>query len=129
MSQMWICIDECVVQFSVIIKEWSSDSISLKDLLIGVVVTWFWFEHQIYFNLAKEWIEDLWNIQWIFGYELVINPFFFTFFVFFVHSFSLKVCDGNSSGLWRFESVKFHQFVVCWSFWRLLNLILVNFET
>ena len=58
---MRICIDECVVQFSVIIKEWSSDSISLKDLLIRIMVMWLWFEHQIYFNLAEEWIEDLWN--------------------------------------------------------------------
>ena len=33
--------------------------------------------------------------------------------VFFVRSLSLKVCDRNSSGLWRLESVKFHQFVVC----------------
>ena len=60
-SQMRIYIDECVVQFSVIIKEWSSDSISLKDLLIGFVVMWFLFEHPMYFNLAEEWIEDLWN--------------------------------------------------------------------
>ena len=58
---MWICIDECVIQFSVITKKWSSNSISLKDLLIGIVVMWFWFEHQIYFNLAEEWIKDLWN--------------------------------------------------------------------
>ena len=60
-SQMQICIDDCVVQFSVITKELSSNSISLKDLLIGFVVMWFWFEHPIYFNLAKEWIEDLWD--------------------------------------------------------------------
>ena len=60
-SQMRICIDEYVVQFSVITKEWSSNLISLKDLLIGIVVMWFWFKHQIYFNLAEEWIEDLWN--------------------------------------------------------------------
>ena len=58
---MQICIDECVVQFSVITKELFSDLISLKDLLIGFVVMWFWFEHPIYFNLAEEWIEDLWN--------------------------------------------------------------------
>ena len=58
---MWICIDKCVVQFSLITKELSSDSISLKDLLIGFVVMWFWFKHPIYFNLAEEWIEDLWN--------------------------------------------------------------------
>ena len=58
---MWICIDECVVQFSVITKEWSSDSMSLKYLLIGIVIMWFWYEHKISFNLAKEWIEDLWN--------------------------------------------------------------------
>ena len=37
---MRICIDKCVVQFSVITKELSSDSISLKDLLIGFVVMW-----------------------------------------------------------------------------------------
>ena len=37
-SQMQICMDDCVVQFSVITKEVSSDSISLKDLLIGFVV-------------------------------------------------------------------------------------------
>ena len=53
-SQVRICIDECVVQFYVITKEWSSDLISLKDLLIGIVVMWFWFEHKISFNLAKE---------------------------------------------------------------------------
>ena len=60
-SQIRICIDDCVVQFSVITKELSSDSISLKDLLIGFVVMWFWSEHPIYFNLAEEWIENLWN--------------------------------------------------------------------
>ena len=38
---MWICIDKCVVQFFVIIKERFSDSISLKDLLIRIVVMWF----------------------------------------------------------------------------------------
>ena len=37
-SQMRICINNCVVQFSVITKELSSDSISLKDLLIGFVM-------------------------------------------------------------------------------------------
>ena len=37
-SQMRICIDDYVVQFSVITKELSSDSISLKDLLIEFVV-------------------------------------------------------------------------------------------
>ena len=58
---MWICIDKGVVQFSVITKELSSNSISLKYLLIGIVVMWFWYEHKISFNLAKEWIEDLWN--------------------------------------------------------------------
>ena len=61
-SQMRICIDDYVLQFFVITKELSSDLISLKDLLIGFVVMWFWFEHLIYFNLAGEWIEDLWNI-------------------------------------------------------------------
>ena len=35
---MQICIDECVVQFSVITKELFSDLNSLKDLLIGFVV-------------------------------------------------------------------------------------------
>ena len=58
---MRICIDEYVVQIFVITKEWSSDSISLKDLLIGIVVMWFWFEHKISFNLAEKWIEELWN--------------------------------------------------------------------
>ena len=37
-SQMQIGMDDCVVQFSVITKEVSSDSISSKDLLIGFVV-------------------------------------------------------------------------------------------
>ena len=60
-SQVRICIDDCMVQFSVITNELSSDSISLKDLLIGFVVMWFWFKHPMYFNLAEEWIEDLWN--------------------------------------------------------------------
>ena len=58
---MQICIDEYVVQFSEITKEWSSDSISLQDLLIGIVVMWFWFEYKISFNLAEEWIEELWK--------------------------------------------------------------------
>ena len=35
---MRICIDKYVVQFSVITKEYFSNSISLKDLLIGIVV-------------------------------------------------------------------------------------------
>ena len=35
---MRICIDDCVVQFSVITKELSYDSISLKYLLIEIVV-------------------------------------------------------------------------------------------
>ena len=60
-SQVRICIDDCVVKFSVITKELSSDSISLKYLLIRFVVMWFWSEHPIYFNLVEEWIEDLWN--------------------------------------------------------------------
>ena len=38
---MRICIDEYVVQFSKITKEWHSDLISLKDLLIGMVLMWF----------------------------------------------------------------------------------------
>ena len=58
---MRIWIDEYMVQFSVITKKWSFDSISLKNLLIGIVVMWFWFEHKISLNLAKEWIKDLWN--------------------------------------------------------------------
>ena len=57
-SQMRICIDDCVVQFSEITKEWSSDSISLQDLLIGFVVMWFWLEHKISFDLVEGWIED-----------------------------------------------------------------------
>ena len=56
---MRICIDDCVVHFSVITKELSFDLITLKDLLIGFVVMWFWFEHKISFNLAEEWIEDV----------------------------------------------------------------------
>ena len=58
---MWIYIGDYVVKFSEITKEWSSDSISLKDLLIGIVVIWFWFEHKISFNLVEGWIEDCWN--------------------------------------------------------------------
>ena len=58
---MRICIDEYVVQFFEIIKEWSFDSISLKDLLIEIVVMWFWFKRKISFNLAEGWIEDPWN--------------------------------------------------------------------
>ena len=60
-SQMRICIDEYVVQFSKFTKKWSSDSISLQDLLIGIVIMWFGFEHKISFSLAEEWIEYLWN--------------------------------------------------------------------
>ena len=55
---MRISIDDCVVQFSEITKEWSSDSISLQDLLIGFVVMWFRLEPKISFNLVEGWIED-----------------------------------------------------------------------
>ena len=58
---MQIFIDEYMIQFSVITKEWSSYSISLKNVLIRIVIIWFWLEHPMYFNLAEEWIEDLWN--------------------------------------------------------------------
>ena len=60
-SQMCICIDEYVVQFSTITNEWSSDLIFLQELLIGIVIMWFWLEHQISFNLAEGWIENPWN--------------------------------------------------------------------
>ena len=51
---MRICIDDCVVQFSEITKELSSDSISLKDLLIGFEVMWFWLEHKY----PSIWLRD-----------------------------------------------------------------------
>ena len=80
---MRICIDNCVVQFSEITKEWSSDLISLQDLLIGIVVMWFWLAQKIFFNLVEEWIEDRWKeLQWIFNYEFIRNSLFFTFFCF-----------------------------------------------
>ena len=41
----------------------------------------------------------------------------------------LRVCSGSSLELWRLESIELHQFVVSWSFWRLLSLIPVTFET
>ena len=41
---------------------------------------------------------------------------------------NLKVCGESSSGLWRLEFLKFHWFIVSWSFWRLLNLIPMTFE-
>ena len=41
---MQICIDDCVVQFSEITKEWSSDSISLQDYIDwnygNMILTW-----------------------------------------------------------------------------------------
>ena len=165
---MQICIDECMVQFSVITKEWSFDSISLKDLLIGIVVIWFWFEHKISFNLAEEWIEDLWNkitmnlwlwaclksfvlhvlrvlhvffifvftdlwfVRFLEAFELDSNELWdlgiwFGWFLFECSSY-LKVCGGSSSGFWRLRSVELYQFVVSWSFWRLLSMIPVTFE-
>ena len=42
--------------------------------------------------------------------------------------FVFKDLGGNSSGIWRLKFVELHQFVVSWSFQRLLSLILVNFE-
>jgi len=41
-----------MIQFSVITKEWSSYSSSLKNVLIRIVIIWFWLKHQISFNLA-----------------------------------------------------------------------------
>ena len=58
---MWICIDEYVLQFSMITKERFFDSISLKDLLIGIWYSDFLFEHRIYINSAEELIKDIWN--------------------------------------------------------------------
>ena len=58
---MRIYIYDCVVQFSEITKEWSSDSISLQDLLIGFVAMWLWLKQKISFNLVEGWIEDYWN--------------------------------------------------------------------
>ena len=53
---MRIFIDEYVVQFSEITKERLSDSISLKDLLIGIVLMWFWLDHQESFQF--DWRMD-----------------------------------------------------------------------
>ena len=60
--------------FFVIKKVLSSDSISLKDLLIGFVVMWLKNGSKIFGT----------ELQWIFGSKLVGNPLFFKFFMFFV---------------------------------------------
>ena len=53
---MQIFIDEYVVQFSEITKERLSDSISLKDFLIGIVLMWFSLDHQESFQF--DWRMD-----------------------------------------------------------------------
>ena len=58
---MWICIDDCMIQFSEITKEWSFDSISLQDLLMGIVVMWFWLGTQ---NILQfSWGMDQWLLK------------------------------------------------------------------
>ena len=129
MSQVRICIDDCVVHFSVITKEWSSDSISLKDLLVGIVVMWFWSKYPIYFNLVEEWIEDLWN-------GITINLWLWACWKSFVlHVFYVLHVLFIFEGLWRkffgaLEGWICRASLICglWGFWRLLSLILVNFE-
>ena len=113
-SQMRICIDDSVVQFSVITKDLSSDSISLKDLLIGFVIMWFWFKHPIYFNLAEKWIEDLWNRitmnLWLWAcWKSFVLHVLCVFFVF--------------EGLWR----KFFGALEAWICWASLICDLLRF--
>ena len=59
---------------------------------------------------------ELWDLERWFGW--------FSLWMF----FAFEGLWRSFSGLWRLESVELHQFVVSWSFWRLLNLILVTFE-
>ena len=109
-SQMCICIGEYVVQFTVITKEWSSDSISLQDSLIGILIMWFWLEHQIFFNLVEGWIEDPWNRitmnLWLWTcykfYVLRVLHALCIFFVFFAYSSSSKVLWWKF--FWAFEA-------------------------
>ena len=133
MSQVQICIDDCVVQFSVITKELSSNSICLKYLLIGIMVMWFWYEHKISFNLAEEWIEDLWN-------RIIMNLWLWACLEILCSSRSLCVlCVLRSFFLfegwwWKLfgvlEAWIHRASLICglWGFWRLLSLIPMNFE-
>ena len=137
MSQVQIYIDDCcVVQFSVITKKWSFDSISLKYLLIGIVEMWFWYEHKISFNLAEEWIEDLWNRItmnfWLWAcLEILCSSHSFCV----LHVLFVLQALFLSEGLWwKFFGVLkawIHRVsLICglWGFWRLLSLIPVTFE-
>ena len=65
---MRICIDDCVVQFSVITKELSSDSISLKDLLIGFVIL-IWTKDILQFG----WRMDRRFLKWNYNESLAIS--------------------------------------------------------
>ena len=135
-SQMRIFIDECVVQFSVITKEWSSDSISLKDLLIRIVVMWFWFEHKISFNLA--WGMDRRLLKRNYNESLVMS-------LLEILCSSCSLCSSRVlrvlGAFFVFENLWWKFFGALeawirrasliydlWSFWRLLGLIPVNFE-
>ena len=128
-SQIRICIDDCVIQFSVITKELSSNSISLKDLLIGFVVMWFWFEHPMYFNLVEEWIEDLWN-------RITMNLWLWAYWKSFVlHVLRVLRVFFVFEGLWWKFSRALEAWICglslicgCLSFWRLLSLIPMTFE-
>ena len=133
---MRICIDECVVKFSVIIKKLSSDSISLKYLLIGIMVMWFSYEHKISINLVEEWIENLWN-------RIAMNLWLWACLEILCSSRSLCVlrvlCVLRAfflfEGLWwkffgALEAWIHRASLICglWGFWRLLSLIPMNFE-
>ena len=92
-SQMWICFDEYVVQFFEITKYWSSDSISLQDLLIGIVI----FDPNtkypsIWLKNRSKTLET--ELQQISGYKLVRNSLFY------VHSSCYSHVFFVFKGLW-----------------------------
>ena len=126
---MWICIDQYVVQFSEITKKWSSDSISLKDLLIvnckEVVLVRTQNILQFLKNRSKTFETELQQISY---YKFDRNSLFFVFFMYSSCSSSSKVCGGSSSkllGAWIRKALLICAFL---KFLEAFSLILANFK-
>ena len=98
MSQVRICIDECMVQFSVITKKLSSNLISLKYLLIEGNVILIWTQDILQFGKIMDRRSLKQNYNESLAMSLFGNSLFFTFFV----CSSCSLCSSCIFPFWGF---------------------------